>query len=90
MKRVNIIISGDVQGVFFRAFVRDKANNLGLKGYVKNIEDGKVEAIVEGHEAKINKLVEICKEGPVGSRIEKIEVKIKPYKGEFKEFKIRT
>ena len=56
MQRVRITISGFVQGIFFRDFVRKKAKELGLKGYVKNIENNKVEIVVEGHEIKINKL----------------------------------
>lgn len=89
MKRVRIIISGDVQGVYFRAFVKDRAQALDLRGYVRNTEDRKVEAIVEGHELKINKLIDICKEGPAGSKIINIKTTTQPYKGEFKEFKVK-
>ena len=89
MKRVKIIISGNVHGIFFRAFIKDRANELGLTGYVRNTEDKKIEAIVEGHELKINKLIEHCKEGPIGSKIEKVTTTTLPYIGEFKEFKVK-
>ncbi len=89
MKRVQILVSGNVQGIFFRAFVKDRANALGLTGYVKNTVDKKVETIVEGHELKINKLIEACQEGPVGAKIDKVETKTLPYTGEFKEFRVK-
>ncbi|MBI2148065.1 acylphosphatase [Candidatus Woesearchaeota archaeon] len=89
MKRVKIAVSGDVQGVFYRAFVKDRAIELGLTGYVRNTEDKKVEAIVEGHELKINKLIEHCKQGPIGAKIEKVTTTTLPHTGEFKQFKIK-
>ena len=89
MERVRIIISGCVQGIFFRAFVREKALQLGLTGYVRNTEEGKVEILIEGHKAKIDKLIENCKQGPPGASVEKVEVKKELYKAEFKEFRIK-
>ena len=89
MKRVKITISGEVQGVFYRAFIKERAQEAGLTGYAKNIPGGKVEVIVEGHELKINKLIEYCRQGPVGAKVEKLETKTEPYKGEFKEFRIK-
>ena len=55
MKTVKIFISGRVQGVFFRAFIQEHAQNLGLAGYVKNLEDGRVETVLEGYENDVNK-----------------------------------
>ncbi|MBS3152822.1 acylphosphatase [Candidatus Woesearchaeota archaeon] len=89
MKKVIITISGDVQGIFFRAFVKDRANELGLTGYVRNTEDKKVEAVVEGHELKINKLIESCKEGPMGAKVNNVMTKTIPCTGEFKNFRIK-
>lgn len=89
MKRVKILVSGNLQGIFYRAFVKERANELGLTGYVKNTEDKKVEAIVEGHELKINKLIDYCQEGPVGAKIEKVATTTLPYTGEFKEFRVK-
>jgi len=59
MKRaVKLIISGTVQGVFYRKFVKDKADDLNLNGFVRNIENGKVEAVLEGDSEKIKEMIE--------------------------------
>jgi len=63
MKRTHLTIHGLVQGVFFRARTRDAAQSFGLKGYVKNLPDGKVEVVAEGPKEKINELIEYCKKG---------------------------
>jgi len=73
MKQLRIKIEGVVQGVFFRAFVQETAQNLGLKGYVKNMPDGSVEAVAQGSDDRLQKLVEECKKGPEGSRVDKVE-----------------
>jgi acylphosphatase len=81
MKRaVNIIVSGKVQGVFFRASTLTEAKGLGLKGYVMNLPDGNVLIEVEGEDRKIEQLVEWCRIGPVYAhvtdvRFEEIEVR---------------
>jgi acylphosphatase len=71
--RVHVLVSGRVQGVFFRVFVREKARELGLAGWVRNTEDGKVEAVFEGEKEKILKMVAWCKQGPPGAKVEKVE-----------------
>lgn len=88
MKRIKIIISGEVIGVFFRKFIDDNANELGLKGFVENVGD-KVEAILEGNEEDINKLILLCKKGPAGAKVVDIEIKEEEYKGEFSDFKVK-
>lgn len=87
MKRVHVFISGKVQGVFFRAFVSRHAFELNLKGWVRNTEDGKVEAVFEGDEEKIREMLELCNKGPSGAKVELMEYKEEPFQGE-KEFKI--
>ena len=89
MKRIHILISGQVQGVFFRAFVRDKALSVGLKGYVRNTEDKNVEVVAEGHEFMLKRLVELCKKGPAGSVVREIKIKFEQFKGEFNTFRIK-
>jgi acylphosphatase len=74
MKKVHLIISGRVQGVFYRAFTKDVAESLGLKGWVRNIRDGRVEAVFEGDEDKISIAIERCKEGPPYAKVDNIEV----------------
>lgn len=84
-----MIIYGKVQGVLFRYNVQDKANNLGLNGYVGNLEDGTVEVVVEGDEDNINELIEFCKSSPGSSVVEKVDVKEEKFMDEFSQFEIR-
>jgi len=88
MKRVKILISGNVTGVFFRRFVRVNAEKLDLKGYVRNIDD-KVEAVFEGDNKQIDKIIELCKQGPSGSKVDNVDVREEEYKGEFGGFEQR-
>jgi acylphosphatase len=74
MKRVHLFISGRVQGVFYRAFTKEVADSLGLKGWVRNLRDGRVEAVFEGEEDKISIAIERCKEGPPYARVDNIEI----------------
>jgi acylphosphatase len=87
MKTVRIFISGTVQGVFFRAFVKEQAENLGVYGYVRNLDDGRVEVMAEGYENDVNRLIEACKKGPKQSRITDFETEKMPNQG-FTEFKV--
>ena len=74
IKRIKIIISGKVQGVFFRKFIYEHAVKLGLNGYVKNTENGNVEAMFEGEEDKIKKIIRLCKKGPAGANVENVKI----------------
>ena len=87
MKTLKIILSGTVQGVFFRKFIEDKAKNFGLKGFVRNIDDGKVELIIEGEDSKINEMLKISKQGSPHTKIEKTEIQELQHQG-FSDFKI--
>ena len=75
MNAVKIIIYGKVQGVGFRNFVFLHAKKLNIRGYVKNNPDGTVEAVFEGDENNINKMIELCKRGPERARVDKIDIK---------------
>jgi acylphosphatase len=75
MKAVKVIIYGKVQGVGFRNFIFLHAKKLNVKGYVKNSPDGTVEAVFEGDEDNINKMIELCKKGPERARVDKIDIK---------------
>ena len=83
----HIIVSGRVQGVFFRDNTRRKARELGLTGYAKNLPDGTVEVVAEGNEDKINELIKFIKKGPGIAMVEGIKLKHKE-PGNFKSFKI--
>ena len=87
-KGAKIVISGTVQGVFYRQFVKDNVDEFGLKGFVRNLENGDVEIVVEGESENIKKLVEVLKKGPVHAQIRNVSVEERSYSGDFKEFKI--
>ena len=82
-----ITIKGTVQGVFFRNFVKAEADKLGLKGFVRNLEDGNVEVIVEGGD-EISKLVEVLKQGPPHAQIRDVGVEERKWSGEFDDFRV--
>ncbi len=88
MVRKRVFVSGKVQGVFFRYSTQEKANALGVKGWVRNRYDGRVEALLEGDEEAVNRLIEWMKVGPPGAKVTGIEVIDEPYKGEFTDFSI--
>jgi len=83
-----IIISGTVQGIFFRNFAKENANKLNLKGYIRNLEDGNIEIFVEGEKDNINSLIDLLKKGPPYSQIRDVKVETRRWSGDFKEFKI--
>ena len=89
MKRASIVVSGMVQGVFFRHNTNKIANKLGLVGYVRNLDDGSLEVVAEGDDEKINELISFCRVGPSGARIDDIKIEFSKPTNEFKEFGIR-
>ena len=86
-KSVRLYITGTVQGVFFRGFVKENAERHNVKGFVRNLEDGRVEVFLEGNSQDVNKLIEICKKGPKHSMIRKVEEKAEKFQ-DFKGFKV--
>jgi acylphosphatase len=87
--RAHLLIDGRVQGVFYRAFTRELAHNLGLNGWVKNLRDGRVEAVFEGEKKGIEQAVKECYAGPPGARVSNIEVTWESYTGEERDFSVR-
>ncbi len=87
--RARVIISGKVQGVYFRRFVRDHAHSLGVNGYVRNLCDGQVEAVMESEKGKIESLIALCRQGPPLSRVDKVDVMWEEFRGEFTTFTVR-
>ena len=73
--RVHVFISGKVQGVFFRQAMKVTSIKNSVHGYVRNLDDGRVEAILEGDDGKVNKVIQWCYGGPANSRVELVEVK---------------
>ncbi len=86
--RIHAFVSGRVQGVFFRATTKEMADKLGLKGWVRNLPDGRVEVVAEGSKEAIRTLIEFLKRGPPLAKVENIEIREEPYKGEFETFEI--
>ncbi|HIE34064.1 MAG TPA: acylphosphatase [Candidatus Altiarchaeales archaeon] len=87
--RVHVFISGRVQGVFFRASTRDKALELGLTGWVRNLPDDRVEAVFEGEEEKVKEMLKWCNKGPAFASVSDVEYTIEKPTGEFSSFEIR-
>lgn len=74
MKRARVRIHGRVQGVFFRAEARSRAESLGVAGWIRNEPDGSVEALFEGEPDRIDSMVEWCRRGPSGAHVDEVEV----------------
>ena len=89
MKRVRVTVSGRVQGVFFRAETQREATNLNLTGWVRNKADGRVEALLEGEDKNVDKMLEWCRKGPPAARVENVIVTEEPYTGESNNFTIK-
>ncbi len=86
--RARIVISGMVQGVFFRDHTRRWASSLDLTGWVRNLGDGRVEALAEGDKEKVDELIVRLHEGPPLARVENVDIEWEDYKGEFKDFRV--
>ena len=86
--RAHVIVSGRVQGVLFRAETADMAQRLGVNGWVRNLPDGRVEALFEGEKENVAKAVEFCRRGPPGAYVRDLDLRWENWKGEFKGFNI--
>jgi acylphosphatase len=73
-ERAHVYVSGEVQGVFFRDSTREKAQQLGLSGWVKNLPDGRVEALFEGPSQEVREMVRWCEQGPPHAAVDNVEV----------------
>ena len=85
---MHVYASGMVQGVFFRAETAEIAERLGLSGWVRNLTDGRVEALFEGQEDKVEEAVEFCRRGPSGAHVSNLDVKREEWTGEFRRFTV--
>ncbi len=88
MIRRHCFFSGKVQGVFFRANTRDKAREVGIDGWVKNLKDGRVEAVFEGPEDKVKEVIEFCKNDQPHARVDDVEITEEEPTGEFDSFRV--
>ncbi len=87
--KAHLFIEGRVQGVFFRAFTRNLAAQLGLNGWVRNLYDSRVEALFEGSRELLDQAIQQCWKGPAGSSVRNIEVRWEESSAEYKGFEIR-
>ena len=86
---VRVIVYGYVQGVFFRAFVVRRANELSLTGYVRNSPGGTVEVVAEGERKRLEELISYLKVGPPNARVEKVATNWLEYTGNYSGFRVR-
>lgn len=89
MKRARVYVSGRVQGVFFRAQTQKAATRYNLTGWVRNLADGRVEALLEGEGKSVDKMLEWCRKGPPAAQVENVSITEEPYTGEFNNFTIK-
>lgn len=87
--RAHVYISGYVQGVFFRYHTRELAQRLGLRGWVRNMPDDRVEVVFEGEKEAVERMLEFCRRGPSGARVTDVEIKREQPRGEFSGFEVR-
>ena len=89
MKRIHVLVEGRVQGVFFRAHMQREARSHGITGWVRNLADGSVEAVLEGRETGLAAMLDWCRQGPPHASVRDVRTSEEPYTGDFKEFSIR-
>ena len=87
-ERAHVLVSGRVQGVFFRDSTRQKAEELGLAGWVKNTPDGQVEALFEGPSESVREMVDWCQDGPQRAAVENVDVDFEDADGDLEGFEV--
>ncbi len=87
--RAHIFVSGRVQGVYFREKTRKQTQEFGVFGWVRNLPDGRVEAIFEGEKENVEKIISWSKRGPFWAKVKNLETNWEQYKGEFENFEIK-
>jgi len=87
-RRVNVIVSGIVQGVNFRRYTQLTARQLGVNGWVRNLPDGRVEGCFEGDAEAVGSLLDWCRSGPPSGRVDNLEIREGSFTAEFSDFSI--
>ena len=88
-KRVHIFVNGRVQGVFFRQATKVIAIKNNVTGWVRNLDDGRVEILIEGDDRCIDSVIAWCGCGPANSRVDDIQINNENYLGSFEDFEVR-
>ena len=86
--RAHVFVSGRVQGVYFREYTRRQAQRVGVTGWVRNLWDGRVEAVFEGPRSAVEHMVRWCHKGSPHARVTHVDVHYEPYRGEFSDFRV--
>ena len=86
--RAHVVVSGRVQGVWFRGSAQAEARARGVTGWIRNRSDETVEALLEGEEPDVRAVVDWCRRGPPGARVDVVEVTWLPWRGEFEGMRI--
>ncbi len=89
LRRVHVYVSGRVQGVYFRHHTQQQALRHNVSGWIKNLPDGRVEALFEGTERDIDAMLSFCRTGPPRADVEHVDAIEEPFVGEFRDFSIR-
>ena len=87
--KAHVLITGRVQGVYFRLKTRNEAKKYNVNGWVRNLSDGRVEAIFEGNKGGVDKLIDFVGRGPSGAKVLDLNVNWQDYSGEFRDFEVR-
>ena len=87
--RAHVLVTGRVQGVFFRSETKHNADLRDVKGWVRNLPDDRLEAVFEGEKEAVQTLIDFCKHGPSGAKVTNIDLTWETYTGEFDRFKIK-
>ena len=86
-KSIRVTVQGAIQPVFFNRFIKENAEKLGVRGFVRNIGDGKVEVFIEGNMNEVNSMIAVCKTGPQHALIRNIEEREERFQG-FRDFRV--
>lgn len=84
---MRLFLTGSVQPMFFNPYIKDKAEELGIRGFVRPLEDGRIEIFIEGNTDTIAQMIPFCKQGPYSTLIRKVEQRDEKFQ-DFKDFKI--
>lgn len=86
--RAHVFVTGKVQGVYYRQNTMETAKAHGVTGWVRNLPDGRVEAVLEGDESSVKSVIEWCKAGPPDAQVQKVDTKFENFTGKLSEFTI--
>jgi acylphosphatase len=90
MKRAHIFVSGMVHGVGYRSYARNHAKDLGLKGFVKNLRDGRVEIVAEGYDKQLQAFLQLLRKGSWGAKVKDIEIDWEEPTNEYADFAVEA